>query len=40
MAGDGTVLHANWQTGPRGEGIEHPYSAGDVAQVIAGGRLQ
>ena len=38
MAGNGTVLQALWQTDRRWEGIERPYSAGDVAQVIAGGQ--
>ena len=38
MAGKGNVLQAVWQTDPRWEGIERPYWAGDVAQVIAGGQ--
>ena len=38
MAGDGTVLQEDWQTDPHWAGIERPYSAGDVAQAIAGGQ--
>ncbi|MBZ5500810.1 MAG: isocitrate lyase [Acidobacteriia bacterium] len=33
MAGNGTVLQAIWQTDPRWEGIERPYSAGDVERL-------